>query len=247
MRAVRLPAVMLLAAVVAVGGIASAVAANASSTVAATHVYNTEVVNVGAPAEHDSYSPFKITGQVKAKTGTKWAGAGSVSVTIYYRWGPKVSWHKIGTATTTGGGAFSWRHTMNAYGRKQWQLRVAKQQIGTTSYDASTSAIRSTLFGATTSISGVSEHALGGNATLVTAILNSDLEPLTVNAYGGPVRGAAKFYYLPAGKKSWIYEGSDSTDIGSVLFIYSSAKGRIRIIFPSQGDYLGSSVTAPIG
>jgi len=240
---------MLLAAVVAACGVASAVAANASITVAATHVYKTEVVNVGAPAAQDSYSPVKITGQVKAKTGTKWTGAGSVDVTIYYRWGTKVSWHKIGTAKANSSGAFIWRHSMNTYGRKQWQVRIIQQQIGSSLYRASTSGIKSTLFGAQTSISGVSEQGhLAGGATLVLASINSDYVPLTVNAYGGPVRGTAKFYYLPKGKKAWIYEGSDGTDVGTVLFTYYNAKGHIRIVFPSQGGvYLGSSVTAPIG
>ena len=248
MRAVRLPAAIALAAVVAAAGVASAVAANAGTAVAPAHVYSTEVVNVAAPAAQDTYSPVKITGKLKAKTGAKWTDAGSVSVTIYYRLGPKASWGKIGTAKANSSGAFSWRHSVLTFGRKQWQVRIARQQIGTTLYRASTSGIKSTLFGARTSISGVSEQGhLAGGATLVSASINSDYVPLTVNAYDGPVRGTAKFYYLPKGKKAWIYEGSDGTNVGTVQFFYYNAKGHIRIVFPSQGVYLGSSVTAPIG
>ena len=66
---------------------------------------------------------------------------------------------------------------------------------------------------------------------------------------GYPVPGTARLYYHPRGTTKWTYLGDKRTDfLGFVGWsIGKSLTGYFKIVFPAQGNYLGSSVEVKLG
>jgi hypothetical protein len=73
--------------------------------------------------------------------------------------------------------------------------------------------------------------------------------PRAGGASFGAVTGVDKFYYLPHGAKTWQYLGAAHTDDSgnAAIDVLGTLDGQFRIVFPAQGDFLGSSGTASLG
>jgi hypothetical protein len=93
-------------------------------------VHPTRVVNLTVPATHEVHSPFKITGTVQAKAGSAWQPAASVAVAYYYRKLPSGNWVHAANGKANGKGAFGLKDSLVKLGHLRWQVRVARQQVG---------------------------------------------------------------------------------------------------------------------
>jgi hypothetical protein len=147
---------------------------------------------------------------------------------------------------TNSKGAFGWQAGLIKFGHFQWQVKVAKQQVGNTICQASSSATRDSFFVDRTYVTHlVVMHLEGG--TDVAAIMQD--YPQAGGITYRTVTGVDKFYYLPAGGKAWRSLGSARTDgSGSVAIdVPGTLDGRFRVVFPAQGDFLGSTATMSLG
>ena len=212
----------------------------------AVNVYQTRTATLTVPATHEVHSPIKITGTVQAKIGSAWKAAPGVTVAYYYRALPKGNWVHVANSKTNSKGAFGWQSPLVKFGHFQWQVRVAQQQIGSTIYQASSSATRDSFFVDRTYVTEVVAMHLEGGTDLAAIIQDY---PQAGGVTYRTVAGVVKFYYLPDGSKTWRSLGSARTaSSGSVAIdVSGTLDGHFRIVFPAQGNFLGSSATTSLG
>ncbi len=142
-----------LAAVILAVGVAGACAAGpafaASGTPASTHQEQTRVEKFTVPAAHaahEIHSAFKATGVVQALNGSKWQPAASAVVAYYVRSLPSGKWSYAGRSKANAKGAFSWAPELTRLGRLQWQARILKATVGSTTFKPSVSAAKNSSF-----------------------------------------------------------------------------------------------------
>jgi hypothetical protein len=218
-------------------------ATSAITTINVVHEYQTRVAGITVPVKREVHSPFKLTGKVQAKTGASWTPAAGVTVGYYYRVLPKGSWVHAANGKTNRQGAFSLTSGLVRLGHLRWQVKVAKQQTGSTIYQASSSGTKGSFFVDRTYVTlFVALHLYGG--TSIAAIMEDYPQSGGVNLLN--VTGASRLYYRPTGSKNWRYMGScrvgtgvTSGDVGWSLS--GTLSGTFKIVFPAQGDFLGSS------
>jgi hypothetical protein len=214
-------------------------------TIHAVQVDRTRVSAIDVPATQDIYR-IGLSGTVQALAGTVWRPAASVSVSYYFRVLPKGSWRLAGSSKTNGKGAFRWAGQdlspllgVRFHGHLAWQARVANGQVaGNSEYLGSVSAVRDSYAADGTFIGDFHAQYSHGTTWLEAVVEDhSDASPHVFPT------GTAKFYYLPAGSKTWRYLGSASTFGGGgvVLPVNGALHGHVRVVFPTQGHYLGSS------
>ena len=237
-----------LAAVILAVGVAGACAAGpafaASGTPASTHQEQTRVEKFTVPATHEIHSAFKATGVVQALNGSKWQPAASAVVAYYVRSLPSGKWSYAGRSKANAKGAFSWAPELTRLGRLQWQARVLKATVGSTTFKPSVSAAKNSSFADRTYVTHFVAMHLHG-ATSLGAIIQD--YPQSGGVHYANVSGTAKFYYLPTGTKTWRYLGASkatSGNGGSVAVEPSGTlSGKFKIVFPAQGNFLGSTGT----
>jgi hypothetical protein len=211
----------------------------------AVNVYQTRAETFTVPATHEVHSPVKVIGTVQAKTGSGWKPAAGLTVAYYYRTLPKGNWVHVANSKTNSRGAFGWQSVLVKFGHLQWQARVARQQLGSTVYQASNSVTRDSFFADRTYVTHVVAMHLSGGTDI--AAIMQDYPPAGGVSYL-TVTGVAKFYYLPQGGKSWRYLGSAraSSSNNPAVDVSGTLDGHFRIVFPAQGDFLGSSATTSL-
>lgn len=221
--------------------------ASKSVVIDAVNVYQTRAETLSVPATHEVHSPVKVAGTVQAKTGSGWKPASGLTVAYYYRTLPKGNWLHVANSRTNSHGAFGRQWGLVKFGHLEWQVKVAQQQIGSTVYQAS-SATRDSFFVDRTYVTHVvAMHLYGG--TDVACIMQDYPEAGGSGASYLTVTGVAKFYYLPEGSKDWRYLGSGRTNSSGspAIDVSGTLDGHFRIVFPAQGDFLGSSATTSLG
>jgi hypothetical protein len=215
---------------------------NAKVTV--LHQDKTRVETFTVPATHEIHGAFKATGAVQALNGTHWQPAASANVAFYVRSLPSGKWSYAGKSKTNAKGAFSWAAEPVRLGRLQWQARVGKTVVGTTTFEPSNSAARDSAFVDRTFVDSFVALHLHGATSLGAIMLDY---PQSGGVHYANVTGIAKFYYLPAGSKTWRYLGASkatSANGGSVSVEPSGTlSGKFKIIFAAQGNFLGSTGT----
>lgn len=210
----------------------------------AVHVYRSRVHAISVPSQEDIDSAG-VSGSVQALAGTAWRPAASVTVGYYFRVLPKGKWRLAGTSKTNRLGAFRWAKAILSFllgdrfhGQLAWQARIGRQVTGSSEYLASVSPVRSSYVADGTFIGGFNAQYISGS-TFIDAVVRDYVD---ASPFEFP-QGTAKFYYLPAGKKTWRYLGSASTDTGGGVgvAVVGRLHGRLRVVFPRQGHFLGSS------
>jgi hypothetical protein len=214
-------------------------------TINAVHVYRTRVHAISVPATQD-IDNIGISGNVQALAGSAWRPGASVNVRYYFRLLPRGHWRLAGSSKTNRLGAFRWAGQSLAYllgskfhGHLAWQARVVNGQVtGSSEYLGSVSAVRNSYAADGTFISDFHSQYSHGTTFLGAVVQDYD--------DGSPfefVQGTAKFYYLPKGSRTWRYLGSSGTDTGGgvSLLLTGALHGHVRIVFPAQGHFLGSS------
>jgi hypothetical protein len=219
----------------------------ANTSVVVLHQYRTRVETFTVPATHEIHSAFRATGVVQALNGAKWQPAASATVAYYVRALPSGKWSSAGRGKTNAKGAFSWAPTITRLGHLQWQVRVEKTTVGTTTYEASDSAAKNSFFVDRTYVTHFVALSLEGTTSLG-AIMQD--YPQSGGVHDANVTGTAKFYYLPVGSKSWRYLGTSRATSGNGGGVEVEAggtlTGQFKIVFAAQGDFLGSSATQAI-
>jgi hypothetical protein len=247
MRVIRLSAAAVVMAAAAVVGVTAASAGAATAPASSpAHVYATRVVDVAIPVTHEVHSSFKITGIVQAKTGSAWTAAPSVTVGVYATT-PKGKWVKTGSTRTTSKGAFSWAVSgLVKFGHLVWQLRVATQQVGSTEYKWSNSPVKPSFWADRTYVTHFVAMHIDGDTSLGAIIQDY---PASGGVTYENVSGVAKFYWRPAGGKTWDYLGSSHTSsFGSVeVEPAGTLDGTFQIVFPAQGIFLASNAEQSLG
>ena len=248
MRALRMSAAVLLAGGMMAASIVGATAAIADVTPTAADVvatsstvtYQTRVPSFSVPARHEIHSLFTISGTVQKLSGSAWTAAASVEVYYYFRMLPSGTWKYAGRAPTNSNGIFKTSFRPIRLGWVRWQVRVPRQQHGDNIYLASSSGTHDSFFTDRTYVAHFVALHLSGTTALGAIV--QDYPPSGGVSYTTP-QGTAKFYYHPRGSTTWHYLGSSRTDSqGSVSFEGGGLlHGYFRIVFPAQGDFLGST------
>jgi hypothetical protein len=241
MRASRRLAVVLIVAGLA--GAWVAVPAARAQTVAATP-RQTRIEGFTVPATHEIHGTFGASGKVQELNGRTWQAAASATVALYDRALPNGKWRIAGSAKTGSTGAFSWKSAIHKLGKYAWQARVEQKTVGSTEFKASDSVAKDTSFVDRTYVTSfVALHTNGDTA--LGAIIQD--YPQAGGVTYANVTGTAKFYYEPSGSRTWRYLGEsrvDSGNFGSVAIEpVGTLDGTFRIVFPAQGNFLGSSAT----
>jgi hypothetical protein len=255
MRLFRASATIVLTAATLTALVTSAATASAASTpgtartalpgntssagTAVTVKDQTRVPTFTVPASREVHSLFKVSGTAQRRAGSGWTAARSVLVEYFFRVLPSGKWTYAGTGRTNSRGAFSSKLGLVKFGHTAWQARVRTQTQGSTEYLASTSATRDSFFTDRTYVTMFVAMHLYGYTDL--AAIMTDYPPSGGVSYR-TVTGVDRFYYHPKGTNTWRYLGSARTDgSGSVAFARSgTVDGYFRIVFPAQGDFLGS-------
>lgn len=215
----------------------------AVSATSAVREYQTRVAALDVPVKREVHSPFRLNGTVLAKTGADWTPAAGVAVGYYYRVLPKGNWVHVASGTTSSRGAFGMTSGLVKLGHLQWQARVAKQQTGGAIYQASVSGTRASFFVDKTYIENVVVEDINGPTAVGAFILDY---PSSGGENLASVVGIARLYNRPRGSTTWRYMGSSRVETGSGEGVVSwglngSVTGTFKIVFPAQGDFLGSS------
>ena len=232
---------VLSVALIAAGVIGGTVAALPQAGAATVPADKTRTVNTVVPARHEVHSPFKITGTVQADTAAGWTAVDGLTVAYYYRSSSTGTWKHVASSKTNTHGNFGWQATVVKFGHLQWQVRVAQQQVGSKAYQATGSEVKGSFFVDRSYVTNfVALHLSGG--TSLGAIMR-DFPPNVGSVTDAQVSGTAKFYYRPKGSKTWKYLGSSRTDANGAIGLDegSELSGTFRIVFPAQGNFLGSS------
>jgi hypothetical protein len=202
------------------------------------------VENFTVPVTREIHSAFHVTGVVAVLNGTKWQAAASATVAYHVRSLPSGKWSYAGSGKTSAKGAFSWEPELTRLGRLQWQARVEKTTVGTTTYKPSDSAAKNSSFVDRTYITHFVAMHLNGSTALAAIVQDY---PQSGGTHDADVTGTAKFYSLPVGSKSWRYLGASkatSSNDGSVGIEPSGTlSGQFKIVFAAQGNFLGSTAT----
>jgi hypothetical protein len=206
------------------------------------HKYQTRVPGFAVPAKHEIHSAFRISGTVQARAGSSWTRAGSVWVGYYYRVLPSTRWIPAGGGKTNAKGVFSSAVNVRL-GHAVFQVRVKPQQHGDIIYQPSASVTHKSFIVDRTCVAmPVALHFHG--ETELGAVIEDWCPPQ--NRLIAIPSGAAKFYYHPKGSTTWRYLGSSRTTAeaglgGAVgLSLAGTVNGYFRIVFPAQGNFLGS-------
>lgn len=219
------------------------VAAAGTATVTVQPVYRrTRVARFTVPATHDIHRRFMVSGIVQELAGRKWRGAAAASLALYIRAQPHGRWIYAGHATTGHGGAFSWSQPIYLLGKFAWQARVERTITGITEYEPSASAAKDSHLVDRTYVTHFVAIHLSGDTSLAAIIQDF---PAAGGLHFVNVTGIVRFYYEPAGSSTWRYLGkarATKANRGSVAIEPAGTlDGRFRIVFPAQGNFMGSS------
>ena len=214
------------------------------TTITVINPRQTRIENFKVPATHEIHGNFDASGTVQALNGTKWQAAPSATVALYDRSLPRGRWTYAGSVKTRSSGAFAWKSQIHRLGKFAWQARVKQTTVGSTEYKASASAAHDSFFVDRTYVTHFVALHLNG-ATSLAAIIQD--YPQSGGVHYADVTGIARFYYEPAGSNTWRYLGESHAtraNPGSVAIEPAGTlDGRFKIVFPAQGDFLGSSGT----
>jgi hypothetical protein len=244
-----LASVAAAASAVAVVGLATPKASAATTTAVE---YKTRIIDFNAPVKAETHSNFRVSGVVQQWDGSQWQAADYPWVSLYYQVLPSTKWIKETgelQAWQSTGGSFSFQQTqMTPLGHIRWKAVVSKQAAGNEIFDASTSVTLQTWV-----VDRTYEEALytyrGSTYTNVEAYIRDQPSNVANTFFGNPIPGIARLYYHPRGTTSWTYLGSKHTDFQGFVG-WSTGKpltGYFKIVFPAQGNYLGSSVEVKVG
>jgi hypothetical protein len=218
---------------------------NTGKTVTVRNPRQTRIENFRVPATHEIHANFEPSGTVQELNGKKWQAAPSATVALYGRSLPKGKWAFVGSVKANSSGAFAWKYQIHRLGRFAWQARVEQTTVGSTEYKASDSAAKNSLFADKTYVTAFVVLHLYGDTSI--GALMEDYPESGGGAHYANVTGIAKFYYEPTGSKSWRYLGESratNANPGSVsVEPVGTLDGNFKIVFPAQGDFLGSSAT----
>ena len=204
----------------------------------------TRVESFQLPATYEIHGSFDPSGTVQELNGTTWKAAPSATVALYDRSLPSGNWVYVGAVKAGSNGAFAWKYQIHKLGSFAWQARVEQTTVGSTEYKASDGAAKNSLFVDRTYVTRFVAQHLHGDTALGASIEDY---PQSGGVHYANVTGIAKFYYEPAGSKSWRYLGESratSANLGSVAVeTGGTLDGNFKIVFLAQGDFLGSSGT----
>jgi hypothetical protein len=252
-RSVLLASGIAAAAAVALGGLGTprASAATATVTPSATVEYKTRIIDFKAPAEAETHSDFRVSGIVQQWNGSQWQAADYPWVTLYYQVVPSTRWVKevgqIQAWQSTGGSFFFQQTEETPLGHIRWKAVVARQEDGGEIFDASASSTPETW---------VVDHSYEEDLytyraptfTNVEAYITDEPSNTSNTFFGYPVPGTAQLFYHPRGTTKWTYLGAKRTGIQGFVgwSIRKSLAGYFKIVFPAQGNYLGSWVEVKV-
>ena len=211
------------------------------TTITVRNPRQTRIESFQVPATHEIHGNFDPSGTVQELNGTKWQAAPSATVALFDRSLPSGKWVYVGSVKAGSSGAFAWKYQIYKLGRFAWQARVEQTTVGSTEYKASDSAAKNSHFVDRTYVTEFVVLHLYGD-TSIGAVMED--YPQSGGAHYTNVTGIAKFYYEPTGSKSWRYLGESratNANPGSVAVEpVGTLDGTFKIIFPAQGDFLGS-------
>jgi hypothetical protein len=217
-------------------------------TITVMNPRQTRIESFKVPATHEIHGNFDASGTVQELNGKKWQAAASATVALYDRFLPRGKWTYAGSVKTGSSGAFAWKSPIHRLGKFTWQARVQQTTVGSTEYKASNSAAKDSFFVDRTYVTRFVALHLYGHTALGAIIQDY---PQSGGVHYANVTGVAKFYYEPTGSKMWRYLGESratSANPGSVgIEPAGTLDGKFKIIFPAQGDFLGSSGTQSLG
>jgi hypothetical protein len=233
----------------------TSVALNAPASTSTEQVaveYKTRIIDLKAPVRAETHSIFRVSGVVQQWDGSQWQAADYPLVNLYYQVLPSTKWIKEPGATQawqSTGGSFSFQQTEETpLGHIRWKAVVPKQVAGNVIFDSSTSATLQTWVVDHTYEDGLYTFRAPAYTNVEAYILDEPSKPGdTLSGY--PVPGIAQLYYHPRGTTHWTYLGSKRTDFQGFVG-WSTGKpltGYFKIVFPAQGNYLGSSVEVKVG
>lgn len=223
-----------------------------TGTAQVTVEYKTRIIDLKAPVKAETHSVFRVSGVVQQWDGSQWQPADYPLVNLYYQVLPSTKWIKEPWATQawqSTGGSFSFQQTQETpLGHIRWKAVVPKQVAGNAIFDASTSATPQTW---------VVDHTYEEDLytfrapayTNVEAYVRDEPSNLSNTFFGYPAPGIAQLYYHPRGTTHWTYLGSKRTDFQGFVG-WSTSKpltGYFKIVYPAQGNYLGSSAEVKVG
>jgi hypothetical protein len=204
----------------------------------------TRVESFQVPATYEIHGNFDPSGTVQELNAATWKAAPSATVALYDRSLPSGNWVYVGAVKASSSGAFAWKYQIHKLGSFAWQARVEQTTVGSTEYKASDGPAKNSLFVDRTYVTRFVALHLHGDTSLGAFIEDY---PQSGGAHYANVTGLAKFYYEPAGSKSWRYLGESratSANGGSVAVeAGGTLDGNFKIVFLAQGDFLGSSGT----
>ena len=213
--------------------------------------YKTRIIDFKAPAKAETHSNFRVSGVVQQWDGSQWQAADYPWVSLYYQLLPSTKWIKEpgeAQAWQSTGGSFSFQQTeMTPLGHIRWKAVVPKQEAGNEIFETSTSPTLQTWV-----VDHTYEEDLytyrASTYTNVEAYIRDEPSNLSNTFFGYPVPGIAQLYYHPRGTTHWTYLGNKHTDFQGFVgwSIGKSRTGYFKIVFPAQGNYLGSSVEVKV-
>ena len=215
-----------------------------ATTVTVRNPRQTRIETFRVPGTHEIHATFEPSGTVQELNGKTWQAAPSATVALYDRSLPNGKWVFVGSTKANSSGAFAWKYQIHKLGRFAWQARVEQTTVGSTEYKTSDSAAKNSLFADRTYVTHFVVLHLYGDTSI--GALMEDY-PQSGGTHYTNVTGIAKFYYEPTGSKSWRYLGESratNANPGSVsVEPVGTLHGKFKIVFPAQGNFLGSSAT----
>ena len=206
-----------------------------------TVVFKTRVLSFKVPAKAEAHAKYTVSGVVQEWDGTAWTGAPYVTVSGYYQVLPSTKWQPLALGTYADAqGNFSASASISNIGHLRWQIRVPKQAGGFI-YEPASSGTQDSWVVDRTYVTQMSGGRVG-SYTDIGAIVQDWPWPSGGESFG-TVKGVAKLYYHPRGTTKWTYLASATLQArGAVQFVYHrSLSGYFEVVFPAQGNYLGSS------
>jgi hypothetical protein len=217
------------------------------TTITVRNPRQTRIESFKVPAMHEIHGNFDASGTVQELNGKNWQAAASATVALYNRLLPRGKWTYVGSVKAGSSGAFAWKSQIHKLGKFTWQARVEQTTVGSTEYEASDSAAKDSSFVDRTYVTHFVAMHLYGHTSLAAIIQDY---PQSGGVHYANVTGIARFYYEPTGSKAWRYLGKSRatrTNPGSVAIEPAGTlDGKFKIVFPAQGDFLGSSGTQSI-
>jgi len=216
--------------------------------------YNTRIIDFKAPAKAETHSDsFRVSGVVQQWNGSRWEAADYPLVSLYYQALPSARWVKLPgelQAWQSTGGSFSFQVTQDTpLGHIRWKAVVAKQESGDEIFATSTSSLPQTWV-----VDHTYEEDLytfrGPGYTNIEAYIRDQPSRSRDTMAGYPAHGMARLYYHPRGTTKWTYLGEKRTDSIQGFVGWSETRDRtgyFEIVFPAQGNYLGSSAEVKVG